>query len=98
MGRSYHLIATASRENCFRVHKLLRKEDGSLVYDKTQTIETADGSAVWRVAWNATGTVLATSAEDGVLSLYRKDFKGDWVCVQTLPTGSEAARSFYKNP
>jgi hypothetical protein len=81
MGRSYHLIATASRENCFRVrqrysrrlrheyiliallchrsfyqiHKLRRKEDGSLEYDKTQTVHTKDGSAVWRVSWNTTG-------------------------------------------
>jgi nucleoporin SEH1 len=96
MGRSYHLIATASRENCFRVHKLLRKEDGSLTYDKTQTVTTPDGSAVWRVSWNATGTVLATSAEDGQLSLYRKNFAGDWVVVQTLPSTSEPARAFYK--
>lgn len=83
MGRSYHLIATASRENCFRVsldynapsceiwwwlilksfdfdfvfkiHKLLRKEDGSLVYDRSQVIHTKDGSSVWRVSWNTTG-------------------------------------------
>jgi hypothetical protein len=81
MGRSYHLIATASRENCFRVslrysrrlkqecnlitllchrsfhqiHKLRREEDGSLEYDKTQTVHTKDGSAVWRVSWNTTG-------------------------------------------
>jgi hypothetical protein len=68
------------------------------VYDRTQTVETADGSAVWRVAWNATGTVVATSAEDGSLSLYRKNFAGEWVNVQNLPSGSETARSFYKNP
>jgi hypothetical protein len=75
---------------------LLRKEDGSLTYDKTQTVTTPDGSAVWRVSWNATGTVLATSAEDGQLSLYRKNFAGDWVVVQTLPSTSEPARAFYK--
>jgi nucleoporin SEH1 len=55
MGRSYHLIATASRESCFRIHKLIRKDDGSLVYDSTQTVPTKDGSVVWRVSWNTTG-------------------------------------------
>jgi hypothetical protein len=149
MGRSYHLIATASRENCFRVrqrysrrlkheyiliallchlsfhqiHKLRRKEDGSLEYDKTQTVHTKDGSAVWRVSWNTTGmlplfsysqllstrminafssilfagTVLATSAEDGLLSLYRKDFSGSWINVQTLPSRAEPTKAFFKN-
>ena len=44
------------------------------------------------------GTVLATSAEDGQLSLYRKNFAGEWVIVQTLASTSEPTRAFYKNP
>ena len=44
------------------------------------------------------GTVLATSAEDGLLSLYRKDFSGNWTDVQTLPSGSDPMKAFYKNP
>ena len=39
-----------------------------------------------------------TSAEDGQLSLYRKDFSGNWIVVQTLPSSSEPTKGFYKNP
>jgi hypothetical protein len=42
-------------------------------------------SEIWRVAWNITGTVLITSAEDGSLACWRKDFSGEWVNVQNLP-------------
>lgn len=84
MGRSYHLIATASREPSFKVHTLQRLENGSLQYTATQTIEAVGHSAIWRVAWNATGTVLATSSEDGIVALWRKDFLGVYKCVQEV--------------
>jgi nucleoporin SEH1 len=100
MGRSYHLIATASREKYFKVrtslprhtrsltrqiHLLRRFNGSSLTYEpgSSQTIQTP--SEIWRVAWNVTGTVLVTTAEDGTLSLWRKDFAGEWINVQDLP-------------
>lgn len=90
MGRSYHLIATASKEPSFKIHKLTRREDGTLAYDSTETVENSANSNtksnIWRVTWNATGTVLATSSEDGTLSLWRRDFAGSWVNVQNLPS------------
>lgn len=86
MGRSYHLIALASRENHFKVyipfttkkyitntlychyccidlstlnhpqiHTLTRGSDGSLTYASTHTEPTL--SPIWRVTWNATGTI-----------------------------------------
>lgn len=93
MGRSYHLIATAYREPSFKVHTLQRLENGSLQYTATQTVEAAGHSAIWRVAWNATGTVLATSSEDGIVALWRKDFLGVWKFVQEMSEakGSSAA-------
>lgn len=84
MGRSYHLIATASREPSFKVHTLQRLENGALEYTSTQAVEAVGHSAIWRVAWNATGTVLATSSEDGIVALWRKDFLGVWKCVQEI--------------
>lgn len=82
MGRSYHLIACACRERAFYIYTLSRGE-GGLVHQSTVRIETA--SEVWRVAWNSTGTVLSTSAEDGTLSLWRRNFSEEWVNVQDLP-------------
>jgi nucleoporin SEH1 len=96
MGRSYHLIATASRENCFRIHTLQRHADGSLVPSHTHCEEVS--SPVWRVAWNATGTVLATSSEDGSLTYWRRDFAGSWKNVQSLPSGNESSASTVFHP
>jgi nucleoporin SEH1 len=86
MGRSYHQIATASRDNVVRVFNLTRKGDGSLELTGNPAKLTCK-SQVWRVAWNATGTILATSGDDGALSLWRKNFNGQWDAVQeTKPT------------
>ena len=75
------------------------RNSGILSYDagSSETIETT--SPVWRVAWNVTGTVLATSGEDGTLSLWRKNFAGKWNNVQNLPSGFvPATRNFFQNP
>lgn len=97
MGRSYHLIATASRETTFQVHLLLRKEQGVLEYSRSVEIPVVNDSPVWRVTWNATGTVLATSSEDGTLALFRRNFSGDWINIQVLPSDADQFRSFYQN-
>ena len=75
MGRSYHLIAAVDRTKTFKVYKVRRESEGKLVYDSCMEVEAP--SSVWRVAWNATGTVLATSTESGDLDLWRRDFKGN---------------------
>jgi nucleoporin SEH1 len=99
MGRSYHLICTASREPKFYIHTLRRKADGSLELQSVQAMASTSGSNVWRVAWNATGTVLATSSEDGTLSLWRKNFAGTWINVQDIPANLEnKMKYFYRNP
>lgn len=99
MGRSYHLIATATRERTFKIHTLKRRPDGSVEYVSTETMATANNSKVGRVAWNATGTVLATSSEDGSLSLWRKTYAGSWINVQDIPSNLDSKlQYFYKNP
>lgn len=36
------------------------------------------GAEVWRVDWNMTGTVLASSGDDSTIRLYKADFSGQW--------------------
>ena len=45
--------------------------------------------------WNATGTVLATTSEDGSVGLWRKDFSGEWFNIQQMQSGVESSRAIY---
>lgn len=98
MGRSFHLVACASRECCFHIHTLLRQGEGEGGLVHHSTVRISSPSEVWRVAWNCTGTVLATSAEDGTLSLWRRDFSEQWVNVQNLPlVGGGGSATVYRD-
>lgn len=82
---------------------LERLEGGNVKYVSTQVIDnvassdSASKSNIWRVSWNATGTVLATSAENGDISLWRRNFSGEWINVQNVPSADQMQR-FYPNP
>jgi len=85
MGRSYHQIATASRESSCKIH-VLKRTDTGLEYDREayQEVKSQSGSPIWRVAWNATGTVLSTASDDGSMTLFRKDFQGRFQQVSSF--------------
>ena len=42
------------------------------------------GSSVWRVCWNITGTILASSGDDGCVKLWKANYLDNWACVSTL--------------
>jgi nucleoporin SEH1 len=97
MGRSYHLIATADMTDKIQIYEIVRPSDGgalrldeppqtlSIKSDEDESSGMQRGN-VWRLAWNATGTVLATSADTG-LDLWRRNFEGKWERVQSIPKG-----------
>ncbi len=45
---------------------------------------TDHGSTVWRVCWNVTGTILASSGDDGRVRLWKSNYMDNWKCVATL--------------
>merc|ERR1711974_307003 len=49
------------------------------------------GSTVWRVCWNVTGTILATSGDDGQVKLWKANYMDAWKCVATLRGDGQAA-------
>jgi len=90
IGRSYHVLAVASKE--LRIITLKPSTDGSkdfsgapMKYDIKQAGQFDDhGSSVWRVCWNITGTILASSGDDGCVKLWKANFMDNWKCVSTL--------------
>jgi nucleoporin SEH1 len=76
MGRSFHLLATACKDRKLRVFKLT---PGSTPDSAVTEVKVACQEAtreislpeVWRVAWNATGSVLASAGDDGAARLWR---------------------------
>lgn len=46
---------------------------------------------VWRVEWNVSGTMLASSGDDGVVSLWRPDARGQWTLSCAVSGQSQAA-------
>lgn len=85
MGRSYHLIATASKDRSFRIYKLsLANDHGSDYMVEQVTMQEHQQAAVWQVEWNVTGTMLATSGDDGVVRMWKADFEGKWTNVSSI--------------
>ena len=51
------------------------------------------GSTVWRVCWNVTGTILATSGDDGQVRLWKANYLDDWKCVAVLRGDGQGGHS-----
>jgi len=93
MGRTYHLLATACKDGLVRIYKLKLQQTKSGKYEVELVAKLPQHkSEVWRVSWNVTGTMLASSGDDGVARLWKADFKGQWHQVTSAtPSGAAAA-------
>ncbi|KXN84492.1 Nucleoporin SEH1 [Leucoagaricus sp. SymC.cos] len=84
-GRSYHLIATGSRDGSVRIWKVLPGEEtdaGNESEDPRWTVASVvkveHKSAVSRVEWNVTGTILSSAGNDGRVRLWKAGPDGEW--------------------
>lgn len=41
-------------------------------------------TVLWRVSWSLSGNVLAVSAGDNRVSLWKENLRGEWECVKTI--------------
>lgn len=91
MGRSYHMIATASKDKTVRIWRL---EPGKSGKGEVKLIKVfPDHNAeVWRVEWNITGTILASSGDDNSVRLWKQNFLDQWLCLSVI-SGSEEGGS-----
>uniref|UniRef100_A0AAY4DBY9 Nucleoporin SEH1 n=1 Tax=Denticeps clupeoides TaxID=299321 RepID=A0AAY4DBY9_9TELE len=88
LGRSFHVLAVATKD--VRIFKLvpLRKETTSTGPTKfeVQIVAQFDShnSQVWRVSWNITSTLLASSGDDGCVRLWKANYMDNWKCTGIL--------------
>ncbi|KAK9768643.1 epoxide hydrolase, soluble (sEH) [Basidiobolus ranarum] len=88
LGRSYQLIATASKDQNVRIFKLT--DEGSPgATEKRWRVELVavfpDHKAeVWKVEWNVTGTILSSSGDDGKVRLWKATFGDEWKCMSVI--------------
>jgi len=91
-GRSYHLLAIASRDvkivslKPIAPGKDMTNHAGN--YSKFEIRQIASfnehNSQVWRVSWNVTGTILASSGDDGCVRLWKANYMDTWKSIGML--------------
>jgi len=82
MGRTSHHIATASKDKTVIIWRL----NIDPIQHAQQSEPLEHPNEVWRVEWNATGTILASSGDDGVLRFWKSNFLDQWKKLMEVST------------
>lgn len=91
LGRSFDVIAAGSKDGKVHIYKVQRVGE---TYRVNSHEEIADhGAEVWKVEWNISGTVLASSGEDGKVRLWRSDAYGKFFSAAVIEGEADAAPS-----
>lgn len=103
LGRTYHVLAVASKD----VHVLIlsprrqensnivaQTEDGVQRFEVRQVAQFSDhNSTVWRVSWNVTGTILASSGDDGYIRLWKANYLDVWKCISVMKSDATSVHT-----
>ncbi|KAG2381886.1 hypothetical protein C9374_005678 [Naegleria lovaniensis] len=83
LGRSYDLIASASKDGSVRIWKIITETKTVELMEMDETHK--HNSEVWKVEWNLSGTVLASSGDDGTVRLWKYNFEEKrWKCESVV--------------
>ncbi|OWT41628.1 nucleoporin SEH1 [Cryptococcus neoformans Bt1] len=95
-GRNYHLLATGARDGTIRIWRVEPPgERGRVDYDTPGEVvkewrgqctgEFGKGGArVGTVDWNATGTMLSTTDDEGIVRIYKPTYARSWSLLGSL--------------
>jgi len=96
LGRSYHLIAVACKDKTVRIWKVPNSEKNRT--DSKEVLCKGDHHAeVWRVDWNITGTILASSGDDGNVRMWKANLAGEWKPLYVIHGEEEEANNNNNN-
>ncbi|MCL4145293.1 UNVERIFIED_CONTAM: hypothetical protein GTU68_005239, partial [Idotea baltica] len=88
LGRSYHLLAIATKDVRIITVKPIGNSPNQSNFSTFEVRQAGQfddhGSTVWRVSWNMTGTILASSGEDGCVRLWKANYLDLWKCISVL--------------
>ncbi|XP_014661947.1 PREDICTED: nucleoporin seh1-like isoform X2 [Priapulus caudatus] len=99
LGRSYHMLGVGSKDVHVITLKPLKRElavtappqgsstqaTGMSRFEIRQVAQFCDHySQVWRISWNITGTILASSGDDGCVRLWKANYLDNWKCISVL--------------
>lgn len=96
MGRSYDLIATCCKDGFVRIFKAVSDENGDI---KIETVAKLGDHKleVWRVNWNATGTILSSAGDDGIIRLWKCNYLNEWKCTSVINSSNRAENRIATN-
>jgi nucleoporin SEH1 len=88
MGRNFHWIASIGQDRrTLQMHRL-STSSSSQPYElvsSSQILQEEDTTnALWRCAWNVTGTVLSSTSLGGMIRMWKVDFWNHWKCVAQI--------------
>jgi WD40 repeat protein len=90
-GRSYHVLAVASKDVSIFNLKPIVDQSGNNRFEVISAAQFNDHyCTVWRVTWNVTGTMLASSGDDGYLRMWRMNYQKGWKCICSFKPDANA--------
>uniref|UniRef100_A0A0K8TT61 Putative nuclear pore complex component sc seh1 n=1 Tax=Tabanus bromius TaxID=304241 RepID=A0A0K8TT61_TABBR len=91
IGRTYHILAVAGKDVSI-LHLKPESGGGSRLEVQTAAQFNDHHCTVWRVCWNITGTMLATTGNDGYVRIWKMNYLKNWKCATVLkPEGSQSS-------
>ncbi|XP_046842687.1 nucleoporin SEH1-like isoform X2 [Xenia sp. Carnegie-2017] len=87
LGRSYHLLAIACNDvkiASLEPNKQAGKDSNYPKFTVNMAAQFKEHGKVWRVRWNVTGTILASSGDDGCVRLWKANYLDNWKCIGVL--------------